>query len=842
MKSSSVALVCALMLAADAAQANQSAVRPKYLGRPLADVLSELHEARLNIVFSSELVTSEMRVVSEPKSRAPRKILDEVLRPHGLEIRSGPNGSLLVVRSRRPVTQTSARPGATGSIAGRVVDARTAAPLPGVVIAVRDVSRQTTSDADGAFTLTELPAGSVSLYVSLVGYGLARPTVDVAEHATTEITIPLADGTGAFTEAVTVVADPFRGTTSGAAVQQALSSAEISDLRGVLTDDPFRAIQALPSVSAGNDFRSEFSIRGNDFAHIGMSIDGMAVPWPVHAIRDTQTSGSIAMLNGDIVDALTVTEGAAAQQRPGRTGAWIDFSIREGSRVRTETHGAVSSTSASVVTEGPLGGSRRGSWLLSMRQSYLQWLLNRLGYDYAAFGFTDAQAKVVFDITPRQQFQLTAIAGRSRFDQSQGNPGPRYVEVGTGSGGLVLGTWRSTLGSSVVVTQRLAGIGNQFHNQGSATPDLGRSTTTEISYHADAAWTPRSSMMLQFGTYLQRQRETATTTRFLETRAGTSQGQRTESVDGSAWLRSGDVRAVWTAPAGFGLDAGVRIAKSTLIDRAMATPWLLGSWTMHRSWSLRAGGALAEQVPGFDQIVGTFGRSDARAERARHFDVAIEHRLSSNVRWQIALYDRRERDILRLENSETRLVDNRLVYASSLVPSWQNALSGSARGVELIVQRRDPARVSGWVGYSYGRVRYDDAASGESFWGDFDQRHTFTGYGHVRLSPQTSLGAKLRFGSNFPIAGYFEERPSGLFAGSARNDVRLPDYARLDIRAERAFNFSRRRMTLFVEVINVLNRTNRAPANGVVVISGRAVDFTDTMFPLLPSAGMRIDF
>jgi len=843
MKSSRAGIVVALALVAHvAAAAPQPAPPARYVGRPLADVLRELQEQRLNIVFSSELVRPDMRVASEPKSLVPRKVLDEVLRPHALEVRSGPNGSLLVVRSRPPSRAPSPRSGPTGTIAGKVVDARTAMPLPGVVIAVRDLARETISDAAGSFTLADVPAGSIAMYVSLVGYGLARPIVDVAPHATTEITVPLSDGTGAYTEAVTVVGDPFRGTRSNVAVQQALNSAEISDLRGVLTDDPFRAIQSMPTVSTGNDFRSEFSIRGADFRHIGLAIDGIAVPWPVHAIRDTQTTGSVAMLNSDIVDMAVVSAGAAPQQRPGRTGAWIDLSLREGSRARTEVHGAVSATSASVVTEGPLGQSKRGSWLVSARQSYMQWLLQSLGYDRTTFGFADAQAKIVFDATPRQQFQLTAIAGRSRFDQTDANPGPRYVAVGTGSGGGANGMWRSTIGSSVVLTQRVAGIGNRYHNEGPVTPDLARSVTSELFYHADAAWTPRAALTLQLGADLQRQRETTTTISFLQTRAGTSQAQRTESVDGSAWLRAADLRGVWTAPHGLSLDAGVRLAHSTLTDRAMTTPWMLATWPMNGSWSLRAGGSFAAQVPDFEQAIGTFGSPDARPERARHVDIALEHRLSANIRWQVAVYDRRERDILRLENSETRTVDGRLVFASSLTPAWRNSVSGSARGVEVIVQRRDPARFSGWLGYSYGRLRYDDAATGESFWSDFDQRHTFTGYGRFRLSPRTSVGAKLRFGSNFPVAGYFEERPAGLFAGSARNLVRLPEYARLDVRADHTFNFGRRRLTMFLEVINVLDRTNVAPANGVFSVGGRALEFTDRMFPLLPAAGIRIDF
>jgi TonB dependent receptor len=340
----------------------------------------------------------------------------------------------------------------------------------------------------------------------------------------------------------------------------------------------------------------------------------------------------------------------------------------------------------------------------------------------------------------------------------------------------------------------------------------------------------------------QHQREATTISRFLETRAGTSTARRTELVDGSAWMRSGHTRAVWSGSRGSSVESGVRVAHSTLTDRVTATPWLLGVWPVASSWSVRAGASLVAQEPDVEHVIGTFGRPDVRAERARDLDAAIEYRPAANVRWRIAAYDRRERNVLRLEDAENRMVDGRLVFASSLVPSWRNALTGSARGVELLVQRRDPTRLNGWIGYSYGRIRYDDPARGEAYWGDFDQRHTLSAYGQFRLSPRTSVAAKLRYGSNFPIAGYFEERPTGLFVGRSRNAVRLPPYSRLDVRADRAFNYGSRRLTLFVEVINVFNRTNSAQTNGVVGVTSRAFEYTSTMFPMLPTAGVRFDF
>jgi Ca-activated chloride channel family protein len=69
-----------------------------YAGKRLGDVLRDLQRRGLNIVFSSELVKPDMKVATEPKATTPRKILDEVLAPHGLAVRTGPRDSLIVVR------------------------------------------------------------------------------------------------------------------------------------------------------------------------------------------------------------------------------------------------------------------------------------------------------------------------------------------------------------------------------------------------------------------------------------------------------------------------------------------------------------------------------------------------------------------------------------------------------------------------------------------------------------------------------------------------------------------------------------------------------------------------
>ena len=212
------------------------------------------------------------------------------------------------------------------------------------------------------------------------------------------------------------------------------------------------------------------------------------------------------------------------------------------------------------------------------------------------------------------------------------------------------------------------------------------------------------------------------------------------------------------------------------------------------------------------------------------------------MRAQLTVYDREEHDFMRRPNADTRLVGARVVRGVS-TSRYETRLDGYARGVEVLVERRSPTGLSGWISYSYGRNRYDDAVSDESFWGDLDQRHTINVYGFYRLGARTSFSAKLRSGSNTPAPGYFSDSGNGFLVTSERNRVRLPSYARLDLRANRTFSWAHRRLTLFAEVINVLNRENvRYRPPSIDTRTGRVGRMFETLIPVVPSAGVLMEF
>jgi outer membrane receptor protein involved in Fe transport len=90
---------------------HSAAAQPAETGGPLlADYLEALNRQGLRIIYSSDLVGSELRLAAEPAAGDPRATLDDVLRPFGLAAVPGPSGSLLVIQQAEEQPAPAVRP------------------------------------------------------------------------------------------------------------------------------------------------------------------------------------------------------------------------------------------------------------------------------------------------------------------------------------------------------------------------------------------------------------------------------------------------------------------------------------------------------------------------------------------------------------------------------------------------------------------------------------------------------------------------------------------------------------------------------------------------------------
>ena len=725
---------------------------------------------------------------------------------------------------------------AVGTITGTVVEARTNAPLAAVLVKVQSTGQQAFSDADGHFEIRDVPVGSQTVLVSVVGYGLVRRDVSVGTPDAEGITIAVAEGASTYVEEVSVGGGAFRPAEPGVATQSVLGSRELLALRGLVADDPFRAVQVLPGVATGDDFRGEFAMRGLGPDHIGISIDGVDTPLLFHTVRGVQDTGSLALINTDILESASLLAGPHPERLNAHLGSRLDFTTRDGARDRLRVRGLLSASAASTVVEGPLA-SDKASWLVSVRESYIDWLLRQVDATTdATFGFTDGQAKLSMDLTPRQSLRASVMAGHSVLRENDNPPDVNTLDPATSN--TVIGNlqWRFTPSTKFTTTQQVYLVRADYRNRvaDGRTREEGRDR--DATWRAGAQWIPTTAHLVEFGGQVRMLSATRLDRRFT---SRTDQLLTDASAD--TWSAAGWVQHRWSPTPRVAFTPGARIEHWELFDQSRVSPWALVEMEIHAGTRVRAGASIQHQSATLDHAIQVPAGTTLVPERAATVEAGVEQQMGAAIRLNVAAYHRRDTNRIRDIAGEARVVGTRGVAASQ--PLWSNRLSGPADGAEVVLERRSVNGLNGWLAYSWNRSTLTDGVSGETFAADFDQRHTVNAYLAYRWSGRTSVSARIRYGSNFPIVGYIGHDASGYVLSAQRNGLRVPEYARLDLRADRTFTYRKSRLTLFLEVVNATNRDNyRQSSTGINLTTRRVNNPLDTMFPLLPVAGVLFEF
>ena len=337
-----------------------------------------------------------------------------------------------------------------------------------------------------------------------------------------------------------------------------------------------------------------------------------------------------------------------------RTGAEVDFRLREGSRQRLQARGAVSGTSASVVLEGPMGKARRGSWLFSARQSYLDLILNRLQQEGLDFSFADTQAKFAYDVSASQRVEITFLAGHSRLQEKREAVDAGELATGRNASAFGIASWRLT-GRRGLVTSRVLLSGNRFRNENPGVVEFDRGHDTQVAGRVDAAVPLGRAAQLEGGVQADWTGEGR-----VRRRSSGGAYRVINDFDAQASRTGGYAQVRWTAgpltlvpgarAESLGADGGsdgVAVGAGGVEDEPNDKP------------ARRSGGVSpVPRVRTGDRRTGEPG--GAVGTRAPvHF--GFEQRMGADLRWQATLFDREEDGFFRRIGADTRLVNGRVV-------------------------------------------------------------------------------------------------------------------------------------------------------------------------------------
>lgn len=725
-----------------------------------------------------------------------------------------------------------ARPRQDGEPAVRLTvrDVTTGAPLAGALVDCGGADRIVT-DSDGR-GVVEQCTGEID--VRLAGYLPARVPVPRTRAALDVRLTPVRRAE----DTVTVVGPAAGDVEAGVPAQVAISREELVMLRSVTFDDPLRTLQALPGVATSDELRAELSVRGSPFRQVGLVLDEVKSRLLVHTVRGVEQTGSVALLNADLIAAATLTPGAGPQRFGNTIGAELSIRTRPGRGDGLHGRAMASAIAATAAVEGRLGPSDRVTMIAGVRRSYASWIVRRVDPDVSGtFEFLDAQAKVDARLTARQSLSAGLLAGSSIYDERGRRTGANALDTGRNRTAMATVAWQAQVGSHWIVRQRAAGVGSRYRNENPDARPLDAGTEREWLSRSIVEWAPRAALSLDGALHVQHFVSGGTSTLYdLSTR----EPRPVLLHEGVQTLAGGHLHARWAPHRAATLAGGARV------DRVSGVGGFVGGWlqaqvALSPAVVMTTAVSRNGQAPDVLQRFGPAGTRDLRYERGVLADVGMAWRGGP---WGVAAttYLRRESEGLDTPDRPFRITAEGTLAGGNPRAPWRNALTGRARGAEIVV-RRQQAPWTGWIGYSYGRTDYQGPLDAD-FAGAFDQRHLLTVTSSVEISGLWDASGTLRLATNWPYEGWFEQRAGeGVTLSRERHALRLPYYRRLDLRVRRRVPLPRGRLMLFAEVINVTNARNLRQVSASVNVRTFAVGrLSERQLPIIPAVGIAYEF
>jgi hypothetical protein len=787
----------------------------RWAGRPLAEALRALQSEGLTLVFTSELVRPDMRVEHEPSSQEPRRLLDEILAPHGLKVQEAAGGVLVVV----------AAPGARlATIAGTVRARGSTEGLAGAVVHVVELGRDVAVGSDGAFAIAELEPGAYSLVASAEGFlDLHAFGVAVRPAASLQVELRL-EPQPFFAEEIVVRSSRLTFLSERPEASFSLGREEIESLPH-LGDDVTRATSLLPGTAA-NDVTAQLSVHGGRRDEVGVFLDGQEL-YDAYHLKDYDNA--LSLVAARTLSGASLTTGAFPASQGDRMSGVLDLRTLEPGPGRRTLLG-LSVLDAMAASSGTFSDGK-GGWLLTGRRGSLALATRAVGDEKASFW--DALGKLELDTSAGSLAARLLAAGdelevakeeEESFERLENDYRNTYGWLTHQSIGrrLLVGTT-----ASWARIERDRGGSGSEEEGGHELVDrrdldvLGLSQSWDLQLGAGHA--------PQWGWELRRYDADFAYAKVLAPEivvvAPFAAPRLTEHrFDGAL---SGEHVGLWAsdrvALGRLTAELGARWDRHSASDDTWVSPRVNLAWRLGERSVVRGGwGRFVQSQRPYELQVEDGESALFPAERSRHQVVGFESLPAAN---RLGL------SAVRLELFHREIPDPRPRYENLLEPlnffpeiePDRVRIAGErakASGVELLLRGRLGTRSEWWIAYSYARAR--DRLAGEWVPRALDQPHTLAVDWNQRLPRNWSLNLAWRHHSGWPTTPVFAQRvpdpedpeEDDLVAvfGALRSE-RLPAYHRLDLRASRRWEVGRvrrSRLTFFVDVQNLYNRENLA--------------------------------
>ena len=825
-------------------------------GLSLSEALRQLQRQGVKVVFTSEVVTEEMRVEQPPETTEPLETLQELLRPHGLETVAGPNETLVVVRadSKRQVDSSVIR----GVVLSRV----TSLPLSGIEIRVSGSETKFVTRTDGSFESGELAAGTYSL--SVQGRGFVVTQVDEVElslRRPTELTI-LLDPAPITEEELIVTPSRVSLLRTDPEGLFSLSRREILALPH-LGNDFFRTLSLLPGITA-NDVSAQFHVRGGRRDETQILLDGQEL-YETYHLKDFDNALSI--IEPTTIDNVELKTGGYSTEFGDRMSGVLDMTT-----IRPEgaPQGRIGvSIWAAYAAGGGTFNEGRGGWLAQLRRGSTDLAGRIVGREDPKYW--DAFAKLDYAVTPRHSLRGNALYTGDEFS---------FIEVVDGDSQDVNTNYDNAylwLTHQAILNDRMfvdtAGSLSRIDRDRRAV-ELEEDNSFDVSDLRNLeVLALRQAWNLQFGSrhltrfgfalrtfdteydyFSRRETEIPIPEPRSETEEIRYQDEFTERHQSFYATDNFQVTERLT------FELGLRYDRYTQTDEDLLSPRLNLAYMLTPTSVIRAAwGQFAQSQRPYELMVEDGDTIFYEVEQAEHRLVGFE-KLFPGVTGPRGLSVRGEIYWRNVDNPRPRYEN--LYEPLNFFPEVEpdrirvEPERSLAEGIELFVRGNIGERVGWWANYAYAKT--EDRIDGTWVPREFDQRNTLNIDFDFLVTKNWRLNLAWRYHTGWPTTSIgleeveveVEEEDEDIEVETEYevvlgpfNGDRLPDYHRLDARASRKWVLSWGELTFFVDIQNLFDRKNAAGFDiEVDTDEGELDKIVEEGVGFLPSIGVSIEF
>ena len=716
-------------------------------------------------------------------------------------------------------------------VKGTVIDKSNRQPLEFINVMIVGLNKGGVTNAEGKFSIGQVPPGIYRLQASAIGYKTVTTPEYILSTRDLHIQIEMEENQTEL-EGVTVTASPFRRDIESPVSLRIIGLQEIEKSPGA-NRDISRIVQSYPGVTFSPiGYRNDLIVRGGSPSENRFYLDGVEIPNINHFSTQGASGGPVGILNADLIREVNFYTGAFPTDKGNALSSVLDFKLRDGDMERNSLKATLGASEVSLASNGHLG--KKTSYLVSVRQSYLQFLFDMLGLPFLPT-FTDAQFKLKTRFDARNELTVLGLGGidKMKLNTKANNEDNEYIlsylpkiQQETFTLGAVYRHYAGAHVQSVVASHSYLNNRNTKYQQNDESdPDhlmlRLRSTEQNTQLRLENSSSFRN-WKVTVGTSLDYSQYSNTTFQKVYTDHAqtfdyhTYLGIMRWGLFGTVNYTSIDER--FTASLGLRADANnYSAAMKDLSDQL--SPRLSLSYQLTEHWSLSGNAGLYYQLPpytalGFKNNKGLYANKYALRymqvsqgsvglnwRKGDTFEVSVEGFYKDYDKIPLSVADGIP---LTCKGNDYGVIGNELLTSTA---------QGRSYGAELLLKWLVAKKLNLASSFTLFKSEYRTDKESEYIASAWDNRFIFNLRGTYNLPRHWSVGMKVSCIGGAPYTPYNADKSSLVTAWNAQgkpyydytryNEERLPAFTQVDIRIDKTFYLKRCMLGFYIDLQNI---------------------------------------